>query len=44
MNEEPENASTWKGRILMHLSSEDTKNPEQKVCDLDAAFKEKILG
>lgn len=44
MNEEPENASTWKGRILMHLSSVDTKNPEQKVCDLDMDFKEKILA
>ena len=44
MNKEPENASAWKGRILMHLSCEDTKNPEMKVCDLDTDFKEKILA
>ena len=31
MNEYPEIASTWKGRILMHVSSFDTKNPEMKV-------------
>ena len=44
MNKEPENASSWKGRILMHISSEDTKNPEMKVTDLDVDFKEKILA
>lgn len=30
MNTNPEFASTWKGRMLMHLSSFDTKNPELK--------------
>jgi hypothetical protein len=40
MNENPEIASTWKGRILMHISSEDTKNPEIKGgVALDPAIK-----
>jgi hypothetical protein len=39
MNDFPELASTWKGRILMHISSEDTKNPEMKKCPLSTEFK-----
>jgi hypothetical protein len=35
MNNYPEFASTWKGRILMHVSCFDTKNPEMKVEKLD---------
>lgn len=35
MNDYPDLASTWKGRILMHISSFDTKNPEMKVANLD---------
>lgn len=31
MNLYPEVASTWKGRTLIHVSCEDTKNPEMKV-------------
>ena len=31
MNDSPEFASTWKGRILVHYSAEDTKNPELKI-------------
>lgn len=30
MNDNPEYASTWKGRMLMHISSYDVKNPEMK--------------
>ena len=39
MNEFPESASTWKGRILMHVEAFDTKNPEMKVIPLDQDFK-----
>ena len=39
MNENPEYASTWKGRTLMHISSFDIKNPEMKVVPLDPEFK-----
>jgi len=31
MNEKPEYASTWKGRMLMHFSCEDVKEPEMKI-------------
>jgi hypothetical protein len=43
MNEYPEVASTWKGRILMHIESFDTKNPEMKVAVLDPEFKTKVM-
>lgn len=39
MNNNPEISSTWKGRILMHLSSYDIKNPVMKVDPLDSEFK-----
>ena len=39
MNDNPEIASTWKGRILMHISAYDTKAPEVKVAPLDPEFK-----
>lgn len=35
MNENPEYASTWKGRTLMHISAYDVKNPEMKLATLD---------
>ena len=31
MNNHPEFASTWKGRVLIEYNSEDTKNPEMKI-------------
>jgi hypothetical protein len=31
MNNNPEFASTWKGRVLVHYSAEDVKNPELKI-------------
>jgi hypothetical protein len=31
MNEYPETASAWKGRILVQMTCVDTKNPEMKV-------------
>lgn len=43
MNDYPELASTWKGRILMHLSAYDTKNPEMKVVPLDPQFKQRVM-
>jgi hypothetical protein len=43
MNEYPEVASTWKGRILIHVSSFDTKNPEMKLAVLDAEYKNKCM-
>lgn len=43
MNNYPEVASTWKGRILMHVQTFDTKNPEMKVTPLDAEFKNKCV-
>jgi hypothetical protein len=39
MNDNPEVASTWKGRTLMHISSFDTKSPENKVNPLDPDIK-----
>ena len=39
MNDNPEMASTWKGRLLMHFSSFDTKHPEMKQIPLDPEFK-----
>ena len=39
MNENPEMASFWKGRILMHISSYDVKNPEMKVVPLALDYK-----
>jgi hypothetical protein len=39
MNNNPEIASTWKGRMLLHISSFDTKNPEMKVGPLELEFK-----
>jgi len=43
MNEFPEIASTWKGRILMHISAFDTKNPEMKLAILDSEYKNKCM-
>lgn len=39
MNDNPEAASTWKGRTLMHISSFDTKSPENKVNPLEPEIK-----
>lgn len=43
MNDYPEIASTWKGRILMQVTSFDTKNPEMKVAPLEAEVKNKLM-
>jgi hypothetical protein len=42
MNEYPEMASTWKGRILMHIASLETKSPIMKMCPLEPEFKAKL--
>ena len=39
MNENPEFASTWKGRILMHISCTDTKQSEIKLNPIDLDYK-----
>lgn len=36
MNNNPEYASTWKGRILIMYYAEDTKNPTMKIKDMTA--------
>ena len=43
MNDYPEIASTWKGRILTHISVYDTKAPEMKVIPLDNDFKQQCM-
>lgn len=43
MNDYPEIASTWKGRILMQVTSFETKNPEMKVAPLEAEIKNKLM-
>ena len=35
MNDQPEYASTWKGRILMQIIAEETENPTMKICTVD---------
>jgi hypothetical protein len=35
MNENPEIASNWKGRVLMQISCEETDKPEAKVMPID---------
>jgi len=35
MNENPEVASNWKGRILMQIVCEPTERPCAKVCCID---------
>lgn len=40
MNENPEVASAWKGRILMHIEATDSKHPERKVQTLESGIKE----
>jgi hypothetical protein len=34
MNENPEYASSWKGKILMHLEAFEEKHPEKKMQEL----------
>jgi len=43
MNDFPEVASTWKGRILMHIQCYETKNPEMKVAPIEAEFKTQCM-
>ena len=37
MNNNPEFASSWKGRILIMYYAEDTKNPTMKIQDMNQA-------
>lgn len=43
MNEYPEIASTWKGRILIQTICFDTKNPEMKVQAIEPELKNKLM-
>jgi len=36
MNENPELASNWKGRILINIDCEETEKPVAKVVKIDA--------
>jgi nitrous oxide reductase len=40
MNNNPEMASTWKGRVLMQVTAEKTDKPEIKVQDVDEISKD----
>jgi hypothetical protein len=41
MNENPEFASSWNGKILMHLEAYDEKHPSRKVQELELEDKDK---
>ena len=40
MNNNPELGSTWKGKILMQIESEDSKHPERRTQVLDPIIKD----
>lgn len=40
MNENPELGSTWKGRMLMHIEAEESKQPSKKHQAIDPSIKE----
>ena len=40
MNEMPEMGSAWKGRLLMHIESEEAKHPERKEQALSEDIKD----
>ena len=40
MNENPELASTIKGKILVHVEAFDVEHPEKKVCSLKKGIRE----
>lgn len=44
MNENPEIASTWKGRILLHIDCEDSQHPEKAVQRIEDGIKEKAIN
>lgn len=44
MNDNPEIASAWKGRILMHIEAQESKHPERKVDKIDPSIKEKAIN
>ena len=43
MNENPELASTWMGRCLMHLECADSKHPERKMAPLEESIKQTAI-
>lgn len=40
MNDNPEIATSWNGRILMHVEVLNIKNPVKKVTEIDEKIKE----
>ena len=44
MNDNPELGSAWKGRILMHIESEEVKHPERKSQALDETIKQTAIS
>ena len=42
MNENPEIASLWKGRILMHIQASDSKAPEQGKFSIDQTIMQMV--
>jgi len=44
MNNNPECASAWKGRILMHIDSKDSKHPEKREQNLEEGIKQRALN
>ena len=40
MNNNPEYASNWKGRLLLQYYAEDTKHPEMKIEDISNSVKQ----
>ena len=44
MDENPEIASTWKGRVLMHLESADCKHPERREQALEVTCKQAAVN
>jgi len=43
MNDNPEFASQWKGRLLMHISCEESKHPEKKEISLEPHIKQAAI-
>ena len=43
MNENPEMASTWKGRILIQVECADSDRPEMKVMEIERGIKQNAI-
>jgi hypothetical protein len=43
MNENPELASSWHGRVLIHITVEVTKAPKLKIQKIDPIFRKQAI-